>query len=154
MCYICKEKCEDKHAKNKNYWKVSNHCHYSREYRDAAQGIYSVKYSIPKVFHNGSNYVYHFMIKLLAEEFQRYFTCLQPSTEKYITFSVPLEKEVRRIDKKGIEITKTISYRLQFIDSATIMATLLSNLVNNLAEEVHTMKCKFLLMILLKKFIK
>ena len=94
------------------------------------------------------------MIKLLAEEFERYFTCLQPSTEKYITFSVPLEKEVRRIDKKGIEITKTISYRLQFIDSARIMATLPSNLVNNLAEEVHTMKCKFLLLILLKKFIK
>ena len=94
------------------------------------------------------------MIKLLAEEFERYFTCLQPSTEKYITFSVLLEKEVRRIDKKGIEITKTISYRLQFIDSARIMATLPSNLVNNLAEEVHTMKCKFLLMILLKNFIK
>ena len=94
------------------------------------------------------------MIKWLAEEFVRYFTCLQPIAEKYITFSVPLEKEVGRIDKKGIEISKTISYRLQFIDSARFMTSLLSSLVNYLAEEVHTMKCKFLLIILLKTFTK
>ena len=31
------------------------------------------------------------------------------------------------------------------------MTTLLSNLVNNFAEEVHTMKCKFLLIIFLEK---
>ena len=28
------------------------------------------------------------------------------NTEKYITFKVPIEKEVRKIDKKGEEITK------------------------------------------------
>ena len=94
------------------------------------------------------------MIKLLAEEFERYFTCLRPNAEKQITFSVPLEKEVGRIDIKGIEMTKTISYILQFINSARFMATVLSNLVNNLAGEVYTMKCKFLLILLLKKFIK
>ena len=94
------------------------------------------------------------MIKLLTEEFEPYFTCLRPNAEKCITFLVPLEKNVRRIDKKGIEVKKTIPYRLQFIDSARFMATLLSNLVNNLAEEVHTTKCKFLLIILLKKFIR
>ena len=68
MCYICKEKFEDKHVKNKKKnRKVRDYCHYTREYRGAAQGICSVKQSIPKdfpkVFHNGSNYVYHFMIK-------------------------------------------------------------------------------------------
>ena len=67
MCYICKEKFADKHGNNKKYGKVRDHCHYAREYRGAAQSICSVKYSIPKdiptVFHNGSNYVYHFMIK-------------------------------------------------------------------------------------------
>ena len=54
-----------------------------------------------------------------------------------------MEKEVTRIDKNGEEITKTISYILQFIDSARFMATLLSNLVNNLSEGTHTIKCKF-----------
>ena len=36
---------------------------------------------------------------------------------------VPIEKEVRRIGKKGEEITKSISYRLQSVDSARFMAS-------------------------------
>ena len=75
------------------------------------------------VFHNGSNYDNHFIIKELAEEFEEKFTCLGENTEKYITFSVPIEKEVTRIDKRGKEVTKTISYRLEFIDNASFMAS-------------------------------
>ena len=58
-------------------------------------------------------------------------------TEKYITFTVPTEKGVTRIDKNGEKVTKIISFILQFIDSARFMATLLSNLVNNLYEGIH-----------------
>ena len=36
-----------------------------------------------------------------------------------------------------------ISYRLQFIDSAKVMVSSLLNLVNNLAEGVHKIKCKY-----------
>ena len=61
---------------------------------------------IPIVFHNGSNYDYHFIIKELAQEFQKQFTCLGENTEKYITFTVPIEKEVTRIDKNRKGITK------------------------------------------------
>ena len=43
-------------------------------------------------FHNGSNYDYHFIIKELVEIFERQFTCLGEKTEKYITFSVLMEK--------------------------------------------------------------
>ena len=32
---------------------------------------------------------------------------------------------------------------LQFIDSARFMASLLLNLVNNLFEEIHRIKCKY-----------
>ena len=39
--------------------------------------------------------------------------------------------------KKGKKITITISYRLQFIDSARFMASSLSNPINNLAEGIH-----------------
>ena len=67
MCYTWKEKFEDKHAKDKNYQKVRDHCHYTEEYRGAAQSVNNIKYSIPKeipiIFHNGSNYDYHFIIK-------------------------------------------------------------------------------------------
>ena len=53
----------------------------------------------PIAFHIGSNCDYHFIIKELAEEFEKQFTCLGENTEKYITFTVPIEKEVTRIDK-------------------------------------------------------
>ena len=48
-----------------------------------------------------------------------------------------------RIDKKGKEIIKTISYRLQFIDSARFMASSLSNLVNKITERIHKRKFKY-----------
>ena len=93
---------------------------------------------IPIAFHNGSNYDYHFIIKQLGEEFKKQFTCLGESTEKYITFAFPIEKEVTRIDKNREEITSNISYILQFINSARFMARSLSNLVNNnLSEGIH-----------------
>ena len=133
--------------KDKKYCKVRDHCHYTRQYRGAAYSIYNLKYSVPKkipiVFHNGSSYDYHFIIKELAEKFEEQFTCLGENTEKYITFTVPIEKEVTRIDKKGEEITKNISYILQFIDSTRFMASSLSNLVNNLSEGIHRIKCKY-----------
>ena len=34
-------------------------------------------------------------------EFQGKFTCLGESTEKYVSFTVPIEKEVSRIHKNG-----------------------------------------------------
>ena len=41
----------------------------------AMHSICNLKYSLPKknpiVFHNGSNYDYHFLIKDLAEEFKK-----------------------------------------------------------------------------------
>ena len=73
------------------------------EYRGVAHSICNLEYKVPKkapiVFHNGSKYDYHFIIKELADEFKKQFTCLGENTEKYITFTVPIEKEVTRIDK-------------------------------------------------------
>ena len=51
---------------------------------------YSVPTKIPIAFHNGSNYDYHVIIKELSEEFEKQFTCLGESTEKYITFNVTI----------------------------------------------------------------
>ena len=47
---------------------------------------------------------------------------------------------MKRIGKYGEEITKT--YKLPFIDSARSMASSL-NLVSNLVEGVHKIKCKY-----------
>ena len=51
---------------------------------------------------------------------------LEKNTIKYINFTVLIKEEVTRVDKNGKEITKTISYRLKFIDSAIFMASSLS----------------------------
>ena len=145
ICYICKEQFENKYLKDKKHCKVRNHCHYTGQYRDSAQGICNLKYSVPKkipiVFYNGSNYDYHFIIKGLAEEWEE-FTCLGENTEKYITFTVSIENEVTILDKNWEEITKNIYYILQFIDSAVFMVSSLSNLVNNLSEGIRRIKCK------------
>ena len=65
---------EDKHAKDQNYCNVRDHCYYTGEYRDAAHRICNLKYNVPKevpiVFHNGSHYNCHFIIKELIREFQ------------------------------------------------------------------------------------
>ena len=44
------------------------------------------------VFHNCSNYDYHFIIKELANEIEGKFEYLGENTEKYKTFSVLIEK--------------------------------------------------------------
>ena len=80
ICYVCKEKFEDSHAKDKKYHKVRDHCHYTGEYIGAAHSICNLKFSVPKeihlIFHNGSNYDYCFIIDKLAEKFKKQFTCL------------------------------------------------------------------------------
>ena len=53
--------------KDKKYRKVKDHRHYTEEYRGAKHSICNIKYNFPLVFHNRSNYDYHFIIKELAE---------------------------------------------------------------------------------------
>ena len=60
-----------------------------------------------------------------------------------MTFSVPIQKEVTRIDKNGEQVTETIFYISQFIDSARFMISSLSTLVNNLSEVMHNIKFKY-----------
>ena len=86
------------------------------------------------MFHNGSTYDYHFIIKELVKEFDGNVDCLGENTEKYITFSVPLKK---KIENKNIEIT----YKIKFIDSFRFMSSSLSKLVDNLSEGIHNNKC-------------
>ena len=56
-------------SKSINYRKVSNHCHYTVKYRGAAHSIGNLKFNVPNevVFHNGSNYDYHFIIKQISK---------------------------------------------------------------------------------------
>ena len=69
----------------------------------------SVPRKIPMAFHNGLIYDQHFIKKELAGESEGKFTCLEENNETYITFSVPIQKEVTRPGKNGKEIAKSIS---------------------------------------------
>ena len=110
VCYICGKDSQKKFAKDKKYGKVRDHCHFTGKYRGAAHSICNLKFKVTVVFHNGSNYDYHFIIKELANEFERKFECLGENIEKRKTFSVPIKKEVTKIDKVGNKSVATKIY--------------------------------------------
>ena len=58
------------------------------------------------------------------------------------TCSVLIRKEVTKIDDDGNESVETIAYKIKFIDSAKLMGSWLSNLVDNLTGRIHRIKCK------------
>ena len=135
---FAKNKDEEKYTTEKEYHKVKDHLHFTGKYRGVAHVICNLKEIIPRkcpvVVHSGSNYDYHFIIKELVKEFEGEFNCPRENTKKCKTFSVPITKEVKSIDKSGKEITKAIPYRLQFNNTARFIAIPSSNLVDNLAE--------------------
>ena len=65
---------------------------YTGEHRGTAHRMSNLKHNVPKnihiAFHNGSKHYYDFIIKILAEEFEKQFTCLGENIEKYIAFTV------------------------------------------------------------------
>ena len=144
VCHICKRIFSTDYN-NKKYYKVKDHCHYTGKYIGAAYDICNLRYKIPKeipvVFHNGSTYDYHFIIKELAEEFEGEFECLGENTERNITFSVPIREEITKKDKNGNDKTTKISYKIKFIHSFRFMSSSLSNLVDNLSEGLHNDRC-------------
>ena len=81
-------------------------------------------------------------LKELANVFEGQFECLGENTENFKTFSVPIEKEVTKLDKDGNESVVTISYKIKFIDSARFMASSPLNLADNFAKGIHKIKCK------------
>ena len=70
----------------------------------------------------------------MPEKCEGQFECLGKNAEKYITFSVPIKKE--------IENGKTITYEKRFIDSLKFIASSLSSLADILAEGPHNNKVK------------
>ena len=126
ICYIYKKEFNNNDKKN---YKVRDHCHYMDKYRGAAHNICNLSYKVPKeisiVFHNGSTYDYHFIIKELVKEFNGNFECLGENIKKYNIFSTNKEK----IENKDLEIT----YKIKLIDSYRFMSSLLSKLVDNLS---------------------
>ena len=137
VCYTCKTRFSIDDDNGVAFNKIKDHCHYTGKYRGAAHNICNLRYKTPKeipvVLHNGSVYDYNFIIKELAEEFEGYFECLRENTEKNVTFSVPIKKE---LDKD-----KSITHKIKFVDSFRFISSSLSNLADNLSEGLHSDRC-------------
>ena len=115
-----------------------------------------------------ASYDHHFIIKQLAKKFKGQFECLGENTEKYISFSVPIEKEVITDDEEDGSIKEEkeeeeendsdgdseeeevvinskkkekSTYELKFIDSCRFMQSKLSNLVDSLSG-IFNKECK------------
>ena len=130
-----------------------------------AHSICNLRCKVPKKFpvvsHNGSAYDWHFIIKHLPDEFEGQFRYLGENTEKDISFSLPIIKEVANDDggKKEEEDDnddydddddygdddsakkKRIKNKLSFIDSYRFMSCKLSDLVGNLSG-IYDEECK------------
>ena len=121
---IIKKIIDDKNYINKR--KVKDHCYYTGKFRGAAHSKCSLNYKVPKdipvIIHNAT-YDTHFIINQLAIEFKGEINCIGDNMEKYISFSVPINKEC--------DNGKIITYNLKFIDSFLFMSTSLSELVDN-----------------------
>ena len=128
---------QKKESEFRLYQNVRDHCHCTGKFRGAVHNICNLRckvlYEIPVVFHNGSTYDHHFIIKQLPEESEGQSECLGENTEKYITFSVPIKKE----HDNG----KTSTCKLKFIDSYRFMQNKLSDLVDKLSG-IFNKECK------------
>ena len=135
VCYICKRAFSSDDDK---YYKIKDHCYYTGRYLGAVHVVWSKKCKIPKempvVFRNGFTYCYHFIMKELAKAFKIKFECFGENTEKYITFSVPFEREG--------DDGKPIVYKIKFIDSFRFVSASLSSLVDSLSDGLYNIKCK------------
>ena len=67
-------------------------------------------------------------VKELAGEFKGQFECLGEKTEKYNFF---------KINRKKLTNDKTVTQKIQFINSVRFMVSSLSSPANNLAEVFH-----------------
>ena len=80
VCYICGIRFFKKILGDINYRKVRDHCHYTGKHKCAMHSICNLKFNVPNeipiVFHRGSHYDYHFIIKELANKFELIFSKL------------------------------------------------------------------------------
>ena len=139
ISHICKDGfCEDKDDKDCiDRKKVKDHCHMTGKYRGAAHSKcnlnYKVQKEIPVIIPNAS-YDTHFIINQLAIEFNGEINRIGDNMEEYITFSVPIKKELNN--------GKTVTYKLKFIDSYRFMQSSLSDLVDNTSEIFKSRECR------------
>lgn len=105
---IYKQEFNDMFNKDENYHRVLDHCHDTEKHRGVTHKICNSRHKTPEEFpvdfHNGSNHDSHFMIKKLTKTFKEQFEFQRENTDKYMIFSLPMQKQNRNI--------KTVTYKI------------------------------------------
>ena len=100
-CHICKKVFGTK----KNQVKGRDHDTYTGKYRGPAHLICNLRYStqidIPVFFHNSTNYDFNLIITELGKEFRSEMRCIPLNTNKYMSFSIPIKKEVKEQNEQN-----------------------------------------------------
>ena len=78
-----------KYVDDEIYCKVRDNCHYTEEYKGAADSLYNLKDSGPKI-------IMIITLSEFAEEFEKQVICLQENTEKLQQF-IKLKNKLRKI---------------------------------------------------------
>ena len=69
-CYICGKRSSKQLAKDTYHQKIRDHYHLTHKYKGAARSICNLRFNMTNeiliVFHNGSKYDYHFIVKELT----------------------------------------------------------------------------------------
>ena len=130
--------CVDKDGKDYiNRWKVKDHCYYTGKFKGPVHSICNLKYKVPKeipiIIHNAT-YDIHFIINQLAIEFKGELDCIGDNMENYITFCVPIKKELNS--------SKTVIYKLKFTDSFRFMSTSFSELLDKTSGTFKSEECR------------
>ena len=125
VCYICGKRLSKKFSDDKKYQNVSKHSYFIGKYKGATHSTCNLRFNvskeIPVIFHNSSSYDYHFIIKELANKFERQLEWRKYSKVQNCFHSN--RKGVTKNNKDGNESVVAISYKIKFIDRARFMAT-------------------------------
>ena len=113
---------QKKVEEDKSHLKVRDHCHFTGKYRVVAHSICSPKFNIPNeipvIFHSGSKYDYH--LQIISGKSKGKFESFEENTESYKKFSVPIKKEIRKVENGFDEDITIVFYKIKFIDSRAL----------------------------------
>ena len=127
-CHICSRELKED--------KVTDHCHFTGQYRGAAHNKCNLQCRKPKIlpviFHNLQGYDSHLFIKQLAR-LEGDLNCIPSTEEKYISFSKSIKVDEYYSSKVGKMVD--VNFEIRFLDSFKFLQTSLANLVGNLSPD-------------------
>ena len=116
---------------------------FAGKYKGAAHSLCNLRFSVPKKVPGFDRLPFY--NKRISKQVCERILILWGNTEKYKPFSVPIEKEVTKIDKDGNARVANISYNIKFTGNARFLTSSLSILAEyeSAKDNLRKYKCTF-----------